>query len=35
MILKFCFNPTSVPVPYTVQLRQLDTERADVAGPLR
>jgi len=27
-----CFNPRSVPVSYTVKLRQLDTERATVAN---
>jgi peroxiredoxin len=32
---KFCFNPASVPVSYTVKLRQLDTERAHVAVPSR
>ena len=28
---RICFNPQSVPVSYTVTLRQLDTERANVA----
>ena len=28
---RICFNPQSVPVAYTVTLRQLDTERANVA----
>jgi hypothetical protein len=28
---RICFNPQSVPVSYTVQLRPLDTERATVA----
>lgn len=29
---RICFNPQSVPVSYTVTLRQLDTERANVAS---
>ena len=32
---KFCFNPKSVPLSYTVQVRQLDTERAHVAASSR
>jgi len=28
---RICFTPKSVPVAYTVKLRQLDTERATVA----
>jgi hypothetical protein len=27
---RICFNPKSVPVSYTVRLRQLDAERANV-----
>ena len=30
-----CFNPTSVPLSYTVKLRQLDTERARVPSASR
>ena len=30
---KLCFTPKSVPISYTVKLRQLDTERARVAAP--
>ena len=32
---KFCFNPTSIPLSYTVKLRQLDTERAHVTPASR
>jgi hypothetical protein len=30
-----CFNPKSIPVSYTVKLRQLDTERSQAAAPSR
>ena len=32
---KLCFTPKSVPISYTVKLRQLDTERAHVTPASR